>query len=220
METIHATSLLTDKERWRLVANQLKRILGEANTETWLPVLRFDAVTEGVLHLSIPEKMSGEWLKQTYGARILLYCQYQWGEKNRIAELTLGHYSPLTTSLEEAEKEPEAPPSFIPPPERLEQSVPKEKIRLEEIIAAVCKAYLISRHDLLLDTHAKKNVRPRQVVMYLAKKLTTRSGAEIGRRMGGRDHTTVTHSIQRVEKLMIDDPTLVEQIDTLIRHLS
>ena len=62
-------------------------------------------------------------------------------------------------------------------------------------------------------------VRPRQVAMYLAKILTLRSLPEIGRRFGGRDHTTVLHAVRKIETLAGNDSALAEEIEALKRQL-
>jgi chromosomal replication initiator protein len=62
-------------------------------------------------------------------------------------------------------------------------------------------------------------VRPRQVAMYLAKTLTLRSLPEIGRRFGGRDHTTVLHAVRKIENLVNKDSSLAGEIDLLKRQL-
>jgi chromosomal replication initiator protein len=62
-------------------------------------------------------------------------------------------------------------------------------------------------------------VRPRQVAMYLAKPLTLRSLPEIGRRFGGRDHTTVLHAVRKIEGLVGDDAMLADEIEVLKRQL-
>jgi chromosomal replication initiator protein len=62
-------------------------------------------------------------------------------------------------------------------------------------------------------------VRPRQVAMYLAKTLTLRSLPEIGRRFGGRDHTTVLHAVRKIENLVSNDTSLAEEIELLKRQL-
>ena len=61
--------------------------------------------------------------------------------------------------------------------------------------------------------------RPRQVAMYLSKQLTPRSLPEIGRRFGGRDHTTIMHGIRKIEELMGSDRQIAEDIDLLRRLL-
>jgi chromosomal replication initiator protein len=62
-------------------------------------------------------------------------------------------------------------------------------------------------------------VRPRQVAMYLAKVLTLRSLPEIGRRFGGRDHTTVLHAVRKIEALVGNDNILAEEVESLKRQL-
>jgi chromosomal replication initiator protein len=62
-------------------------------------------------------------------------------------------------------------------------------------------------------------VRPRQIAMYLAKTLTLRSLPEIGRRFGGRDHTTVLHAVRKIENLVSTDTALAEEIELLKRQL-
>jgi chromosomal replication initiator protein len=62
-------------------------------------------------------------------------------------------------------------------------------------------------------------VRPRQIAMYLAKALTLRSLPEIGRRFGGRDHTTVLHAVRKIETLAGSDSALAEEIELLKRLL-
>ena len=62
-------------------------------------------------------------------------------------------------------------------------------------------------------------VRPRQVAMYLAKVLTLRSLPEIGRRFGGRDHTTVLHAVRKIEALVTRDVALSDEVESLKRQL-
>ena len=64
---------------------------------------------------------------------------------------------------------------------------------------------------------ARQVARPRQVAMYLSKQLTTRSLPEIGRKFGGRDHTTVMHAVKRVEELAASDSHLEEDLHRLRR---
>ena len=77
----------------------------------------------------------------------------------------------------------------------------------------------MSRGDLLSSRRTANVVRPRQVAMYLAKTLTLRSLPEIGRRFGGRDHTTVLHAVRKIETLAGNDSALADEIETLKRLL-
>ena len=81
------------------------------------------------------------------------------------------------------------------------------------------KHFGVNRSDLLSNRRNRSVVRPRQIGMYLAKKLTSRSLPEIGRRFGNRDHTTVLHAIRKVEQLMADDSGLKEEVELLKRLL-
>ena len=77
--------------------------------------------------------------------------------------------------------------------------VEPKRVRIEDIQRVVARQYNVSRADLLSSRRTANVVRPRQVAMYLAKILTLRSLPEIGRRFGGRDHTTVLHAVRKIE---------------------
>ena len=77
----------------------------------------------------------------------------------------------------------------------------------------------MSRADILSSRRTAVVVKPRQVAMFLAKTLTMRSLPEIGRRFGGRDHTTVLHAVRKIEGLSQTDGALREEIELLKRML-
>jgi chromosomal replication initiator protein len=91
------------------------------------------------------------------------------------------------------------------------------RIRIEDIQKIVARHYNVSKHDLLSARRTRTIVRPRQIAMYLAKVLTPRSLPEIGRRFGGRDHTTVLHAVRKIEGMIEGDKTLAEEIELLKR---
>jgi chromosomal replication initiator protein len=93
------------------------------------------------------------------------------------------------------------------------------RVKIEDIQRVVARQYNVSRADLLSSRRTANVVRPRQVAMYLAKTLTLRSLPEIGRRFGGRDHTTVLHAVRKIENLVGNDTTLAEEIELLKRQL-
>ena len=93
------------------------------------------------------------------------------------------------------------------------------RIRVEDILRIVAKHYGVSRADLLSSRRTANVVRPRQIAMYLAKTLTLRSLPEIGRRFGGRDHTTVLHAVRKIEGLVGNDAMLADEIEVLKRQL-
>ncbi|MCT4655497.1 MAG: chromosomal replication initiator protein DnaA [Cohaesibacter sp.] len=94
------------------------------------------------------------------------------------------------------------------------------RIRIEDIQRVVSKHYNVSRSDLLSSRRTRTIVRPRQIAMYLSKMLTPRSLPEIGRRFGGRDHTTVLHAVRKIEELAGADNTLSQEIEMLKRVIS
>jgi chromosomal replication initiator protein len=94
-----------------------------------------------------------------------------------------------------------------------------KRVRIEDIQRIVARQYNVSRADLLSSRRTANVVRPRQVAMYLAKVLTLRSLPEIGRRFGGRDHTTVLHAVRKIENLAGTDSALAEEIEALKRQL-
>ena len=94
-----------------------------------------------------------------------------------------------------------------------------KRIKIEDIQRVVARQYNVSRSDLLSSRRTANVVRPRQVAMYLAKTLTLRSLPEIGRRFGGRDHTTVLHAVRKIEGLVSNDMALAEEIEILKRQL-
>src|SRR5436190_2300565 len=93
------------------------------------------------------------------------------------------------------------------------------RVKIEDIQRVVARQYNVSRADLLSSRRTANVVRPRQVAMYLAKTLTLRSLPEIGRRFGGRDHTTVLHAVRKIENLVSTDNTLADEIELLKRQL-
>jgi len=93
------------------------------------------------------------------------------------------------------------------------------RVKIEDIQRVVARQYNVSRADLLSSRRTANVVRPRQVAMYLAKTLTLRSLPEIGRRFGGRDHTTVLHAVRKIETLVGTDNALAEEIELLKRQL-
>lgn len=91
---------------------------------------------------------------------------------------------------------------------------------IEDIQRKTAEFYTVEIKDFYSPMRARRVARPRQVAMYLARKLTIRSLPEIGRRFGGRDHTTVLHACRRVEALCHEDPLFKQEVDFLHQMLS
>ncbi|MBA8859839.1 chromosomal replication initiator protein [Ochrobactrum anthropi] len=95
-----------------------------------------------------------------------------------------------------------------------------KRIRIEEIQRIVARHYNVSKQDLLSNRRTRTIVKPRQVAMYLAKMMTPRSLPEIGRRFGGRDHTTVLHAVRKIEDLVGADTKLAQELELLKRLIN
>jgi len=93
------------------------------------------------------------------------------------------------------------------------------RITIEEIQKKVAEHFNIRMSDMHSARRARTVARPRQVAMYLAKQLTSRSLPEIGRKFGGRDHTTVMHALKKIDELRQEDIALSEDLDLLRRML-
>ncbi len=102
----------------------------------------------------------------------------------------------------------------------LVQGIEPRRIKIEDILRIVSRHYAVSKQDILSDRRHRSVVRPRQVGMYLAKHLTSRSLPEIGRRFGNRDHTTVLHAIRKIDREVGENPRLKDEIEELKRQLN
>ncbi|MCF8496015.1 MAG: chromosomal replication initiator protein DnaA [Alphaproteobacteria bacterium] len=94
------------------------------------------------------------------------------------------------------------------------------RITIDEIQKKVTEHYNLRPADMHSARRARAVARPRQIAMYLAKQLTCRSLPEIGRKFGGRDHTTVMHAVRKIEELMGDDVQVAQDVDIIRRTLT
>ncbi|MHA6644191.1 chromosomal replication initiator protein DnaA [Mesorhizobium sp. A623] len=95
-----------------------------------------------------------------------------------------------------------------------------KRVRIEDIQRIVARHYNVSKTELLSNRRTRTIVKPRQIAMYLAKVMTPRSLPEIGRRFGGRDHTTVLHAVRKIEDLSGGDNTLAQELELLRRLIN
>ena len=194
---------LDDRVRSRL-AGGLVVEMGSLGEELRLGILKSRVAAARVHHASfdVPDEVL-DYLSRTitHNGRDLE------GAINRLLAHSKLNNQPVT--LEMAEREVR---DLIRPQE------PK-RIKIEDIQRVVARQYNVSRSDLLSSRRTANVVRPRQVAMYLAKTLTLRSLPEIGRRFGGRDHTTVLHAVRKIEALVAKDNSLSEEVESLKRQL-
>ncbi len=95
----------------------------------------------------------------------------------------------------------------------------RRRVTIDEIQKRVSDHFKIRRDEMVSARRARAVARPRQIAMYLAKQLTPRSLPEIGRRFGGRDHTTVIHAVKQIEKLRAADSEIDADVRALMRSL-
>tara|TARA_A100001011_G_C14059837_1_gene735644 strand:- start:163 stop:885 length:723 start_codon:yes stop_codon:yes gene_type:complete len=97
--------------------------------------------------------------------------------------------------------------------------ISERKVTIEEIIRKVADHYNLRMSDMMSARRSRIISRPRQLAMFLAKNLTSKSLPEIGRRFGGRDHTTVIHAVKKIEELKNKDLQIAEEVEILRRML-
>ena len=95
-----------------------------------------------------------------------------------------------------------------------------KRVRIEDIQRIVARHYNVSKQELVSNRRTRVIVKPRQIAMYLSKTLTPRSFPEIGRRFGGRDHTTVLHAVRKIEDLISKDTKLSHELELLKRLIN
>jgi chromosomal replication initiator protein len=194
---------LDDRVRSRL-AGGLVVEMGSLGEELRLEILKSRVATVRVHHhgFEVPQAVL-EYLAKTitHNGRDLE------GAINRLLAHNTLSGQPVT--LEMAEREVR---DLIRPQE-------PRRVKIEDIQRVVARQYNVSRSDLLSSRRTANVVRPRQVAMYLSKTLTLRSLPEIGRRFGGRDHTTVLHAVRKIEGLVGKDPVLADEVELLKRQL-
>jgi len=96
---------------------------------------------------------------------------------------------------------------------------PERRITVDEIQKTVAEHFSLKQADLLSERRTRAIARPRQIAMYLCKQHTTRSYPDIGRRFGGRDHTTVLHGVRKIEELLSQDEQIARDVEALTRKL-
>lgn len=91
---------------------------------------------------------------------------------------------------------------------------------IKEIQKTVCVEFNVNFHDVMSQRRTADIVFPRQVAMWLVKRLTKHSLPEIGRRFQGRDHTTILHGVRKIERLRLQDCNLNDRLNSLMARLS
>ena len=100
-----------------------------------------------------------------------------------------------------------------------EGSILRRPFRGAEIQRKVAEYFNIKMSDMVSNRRMQNIARPRQVAMFIAKQLTSKSLPEIGRKFGGRDHTTILHAVRKVQELCADDFDFANDVEILKRSL-
>ena len=127
---------------------------------------------------------------------------------------------PIEPKAPSLKTEPPAHPDAVFGPVVCRRPPQPDRITIDGIQIAVAHMMQVSRADILSQRRTANVVRPRQIAMYLAKMMTPHSLPVIGRKFGGRDHTTVLHAVRKIDGLIADDHELAEQVATIRRAIS
>lgn len=230
-------------DTWERILARLRAALGQDKFEAYLARVKPEHLEENRLWVSVPTEFLQKWVSAHYAEILLETTQI---EGLSVTQLTVSKRTAgLAFTLEEpkARVVPEDEPrrekvTWEPPPEKSEGDVPlamheqqpfskqvydcprlPHRVYIDDVIKLVCRYYQVSRNDFLSRRKSESILRPRQLGMYLAHKITRRSLPEIGRRFGGRDHTTVLHSVKKIEELMPTDAAMRQELETLRRYL-
>jgi chromosomal replication initiator protein len=139
--------------------------------------------------------------------RISGSCRELEGALNRVIAYQQFNNQPITLDLA----------SMVLRDAQAQGSTDPGRIKIDDILKIVGRHFNVAKADLLSPRRARTVVVPRQIGMYLAKKLTTRSLPEIGRRFGGRDHSTVLHAVRKIDEQIRSDEKLAKDVALLIR---
>lgn len=233
---VPAVPLIAYRDAWSYCQRALFAAVGNEAYITWLGGLKFVEVDKRgkVLRLTVATPFLRRWIRLNYHGLLLEVCRAEWPT---LVEVEISVRSCVIRDMRSVPvlllSGPKPVPVYRHPwerfapytPERLfpgHPDVPKviSSGRLtEDIQRLVAHYYGVKRTEILSERRTAKVVKARQVAMYLTKKLTSRSLPEIGRRFGGRDHTTVLHAVRKIEGLVARDTALRDEVESLKRQL-
>lgn len=213
--TVHSTG--PTSQQWDRVKDCLQSELGEKAFANLFARVEFVGIEETTVHLTAPTTLLVSHIKMYYTKHLLRLWQ---AERQEIKQILIT----LRILVSTAEVELILSPTLKPVKESIISTNSPvgqrpRHVKIEEIKRTVAVHYKISKSDMTSSQRTRSIVRPRQIAIYLARKLTLHSLPEIGRRFGGRDHSTVLHAISKIEGLMAEDERLAKEIDSLKESL-
>ena len=225
------------KQHWVRCCFLLRAKLGDDIFNSWFGRIELEAVAGGQVRLSVATRFLKSWIDAHYLGIITAALTAEFDEPVRIRVVVRDRTTiPKSVAKHEGARTQTSPPqelvyerdkdtssseveeTVVATSNRTRAHEPK-RVKIEGIQKLVATHYSVLRDDMNSSTRRAAVVKPRQVAMFLARNLTGRSLPEIGRRFGGRDHTTVLHAVRKIETLSQTDGALRDEIDLLKRML-
>jgi chromosomal replication initiation ATPase DnaA len=211
---------------WRLATKAIEQRAGAQIYAHFLRQLSFESFNGGIVALSTSTKFLAHHVLTNY-VGIITDCLREQREdvasvavvvrggmnqppKAPIVDLSATAKRPISV-FAEVQK-----PDYVPPPAP-EGPQPRTVAVLQSIVG---RHYGVSRTEIISESRALKLIMPRQVAMYLSRSLLEKSTGEIGRRFGGRDHTTAIHAIRKIKTLLEGDADLRAAVDKITQEFA
>lgn len=239
MASVSATTtfpLLTFRDSWESCKDRIRAGVGDDSFGAWFNSVRLADIEGSVVRITVIGTFVKGWIIRYHSRALVAACKAEWPQTKQVQ---LGVRSCILRNMQEV------PMLALPAPTAQVGSIrqtypnatgawryagllPRELFlghpdlegappppRIEYIQHIVARQYNVSRADLISPRRTANVVRPRQVAMYLANTMTLRPLAEIGRRFGGRDHTTVMHAVRKIKALVENDALVADEIAAL-----
>lgn len=208
-------------EQWNRIRARLRATVGHDVFEGFFRSLKLEQIFEGIVVMSVMTDSTRRTLERSYKEPIVNCAQQEFpaAREVRIVERKMGRpYQPLVAPQKSQVSEPSSQEGDEKTLENTPAPQKRTTIYPEAVIEACCIYYGIKRVVLLYGGRRRELVQPRQRCAYLCKNLTRQSFEDIGEKLN-QHHTTVIHSVQKVEQEMKNDPELVEELTLLTRFL-
>lgn len=247
--------LLVYRDRWAVCMGSVRNAVGNDAFEAWFSSMRFVEANGKAVRLTVISDFLKRWILNRYAGPLLEACQAEWPDVEvldlqvrtcvlrdlRIPKVLAlpppAAKAPKACKLQGNERYKGWPPRLLfPGHPNIDTDTTASRVKIQDIQHAVARQYNVSRADLLSARRTANVVRPRQVAMLLCKQITGKSLPEIGRKFGGRDHTTVLHACSKISWLIGDrskgkpvhwrnapeqiDHALAEEIEALKQQLA
>lgn len=200
---------------WDVVADRIRLGLGNVVFDAWFARIQIVDISDTRVTLSVPTVFLKSWLLSRYQADLLAASRLVWPQVGCVSILVrTGVKLRLVAAVCEVSKMPEpvqekpVPSCVVARVEVVHNSLEPVPKKIAEIMRVVCAQYGVTQADMVSSDRRPGVVKARHVAMYLARALTVFSLPNIGRRFGGRDHTTVMHAVQKI-KLDMDKSNVV-----------